>query len=133
MERLEKVDMTAPGSVPAISLKALGEILVRHFDLHEGRWEVSASFQVGFGGVGPPEKLSPGVMLGLQGIGLARVTHETPNAVDAAEINPTALRAQEASAAPKTAPRRTPPARKHKIRTTTSNTFGAYDYYGSYS
>jgi hypothetical protein len=116
MEQLENIDMTGPGSVPAISLKTLGEILVRHFNLHEGRWEVSVSFQVGFGGVGPPDKLSPGVILGLQGIGLSRITHETANAVDAAELNPRGemqAKVQDSQpAAPPAKPRKVAPAKR---------------------
>jgi hypothetical protein len=85
---MEHVDATPVGSIPTMTLRDLAIVLIRHYKLHSGRYEVSVNFQLGVGGVGDPANLSPGAVLALRGIGLALAQHETPNAVDAAEVNP---------------------------------------------
>lgn len=72
-----------------LNLKELAVVLIKHYDLHEGLYEVSIGFQVAIGAVGPaPELVVPGAMLGVSGVGLVKA--ETPNqhTVDASEVNP---------------------------------------------
>ena len=73
--------------VPPISLNELGEILVRHYGITEGKYEVLVEFMIGMGSVGPsPDKRLPGATFGLSKIGLARSEKDGPFTVDAADL-----------------------------------------------
>jgi len=59
-----------------VDQRELLQMLIKHFDLHEGLYEVSGDF-----------KLSVG-KFGLAGVGLVRTDQTGPLAMDAAECNP---------------------------------------------
>ena len=74
---------------PPLSAKTLTEILIKHYDLHEGFFSLAVEFQIGTGTVGSsPEKRSPGVMIGISKIGLVKTDEETPFSVNASISNP---------------------------------------------
>ena len=72
-----------------LPLQELAALLVRHYGLHVGLWDVALQMQVAIGQLGPaPDKALPGAMIGVSGIGLARAAQAGPLTVDAAKINP---------------------------------------------
>jgi len=80
-----------PGHVDQpLSLREIGSLLVKHYGLHDGMFEISAEFMIGMGPVGPsPDALVPGVSIGITKIGLVRANENAgPTAIDAAKINP---------------------------------------------
>lgn len=78
------IQPTAP-----LSLHDLATVLVKHYDLHEGYYDLLVGFQIGFGSIGPdPEHALPGAMVGVQTVGLIASTQLGPNTVDAAAVNP---------------------------------------------
>ena len=77
-------------SAEPLSLLELTEILVKHYDFHEGIFNLLVEFQVGVGSVGPdPLKPAPGAAIGVTRIGLAPAP-VPPNStsVDASILNP---------------------------------------------
>lgn len=85
---MEQLDSTPAGSIAPMNLKDLAIVLIKHYGLHSGRYEVSLSFQFGVGGLGVAPNLAPGAVIAVHGVGLAVSLHDTANAVDAAEVNP---------------------------------------------
>ncbi len=85
---------TKPTAKPAparelLSLSDLAKILVRHYDIHEGLFDLSIEFQIGIGAVGPsPDAIVPGAMIGVQRVGLIPSTVFGPSTIDAAAVNP---------------------------------------------
>ena len=72
-----------------LTLKELAAVLVRHYDLHEGEFDLLVEFQIGVGAVGPdPAAPSPGAMIGVSKVGLMPAHAKGPSTVDAAQINP---------------------------------------------
>ena len=72
-----------------LSLLKLGELLVRYYELHEGLYDVSIEFAMGFGAVGQtPETTVPGVMVGVNKIGLVKVEKKGNSTLDASIVNP---------------------------------------------
>lgn len=76
-----------------VDIQDLTKILIRHFDLHEGRYQLTLGFRIGVGAVGGDqggEKPVPGAMIGIEGLGLLKVADDVkaPNIVDASEVNP---------------------------------------------
>ena len=87
-------------------LKELAEILIRHFQIHEGYYQVAVGFRLGVGNVqGSPDNAQalPGAIVGVENLSLMRVPNGAENltVVDAALVNPTTSRRTTASAAPK--------------------------------
>lgn len=75
---------------PPLSLRQIGEVLVRHYGLTEGIFEVTVTFQLGVGAFGPdPENLQPTGFVGVHKLGLRRVPagKPGPGLVDAAAVN----------------------------------------------
>lgn len=79
-----------PLSVDApLSMRDLASVLVKHYGIHEGRFDLLVEFQIGMGAVGPdPSALTPGAMIGVSRIGLAPSRSDGPTTVDAAVANP---------------------------------------------
>lgn len=74
---------------PPISLRELATILIKHFDYHEGFYEVGVQFNIAVGSVGPdPTQVAPGAVLTVGGVGLSKCPESSPLAVNAAEVNP---------------------------------------------
>lgn len=72
-----------------LSIRDLTEMLVKHYDLHEGRYDLLIEFSIGIGAVGPSQdKVTPGAMIGVQRFSLAKTLANSPSSVDAALVNP---------------------------------------------
>lgn len=83
---------------PSLNIRQLTELLVHHLDLHDGLYDLMTHFSIGTGPVGPSlNELSPGLMVGLTGVGLIKVPTAGPNSVDAAQINPSTASAPASS------------------------------------
>lgn len=86
-----------------VDLHDLTKILIRHFDLHEGRYQLTLAFRIGVGAVGGEPGTNnpvPGAMIGVEGLGLGKVADdaaEGPNIVDAAVVNPAKKRRTKAA------------------------------------
>lgn len=74
---------------PPLSLKEVAAVLVKHYGLNEGVFDLMVEFQIGVGAIGPDkDKAVPGAMIGVSKIGLLPSKIPGPNTVDAAVINP---------------------------------------------
>lgn len=74
-----------------LSLGDLAVLLVKHYGLSEGTFDLMLQYQIGAGAVGPDqEHLVPGVMVGVSQVGLVPSTIVGPTTVDASLVNPTA-------------------------------------------
>lgn len=73
-----------------LELKEIAEILVKHYGLHEGLYDLAIEFQIGVGPVGHGgEAPLPGGIVAVKKIGLMRTTKTGGSAVvDASVINP---------------------------------------------
>lgn len=72
-----------------LSMRDLAGVLVKHYDLHEGHFDLLVEFQIGMGAVGPdPTSLTPGAMIGVSRIGLMPSKSDGPTTVDATIVNP---------------------------------------------
>lgn len=79
----------APPQVKEISLKALAEILIKHFDYHEGLYDVGIQFNIAIGQVGAtPTSVAPGAVISIGGVGISKAPQLGPSTVDAAQVNP---------------------------------------------
>ncbi|MDC8773436.1 hypothetical protein [Roseateles albus] len=79
---------TPPVAAP-LSLRDLAILLVKHYDLNDGMYDLMVGYHVGTGGVGPTkEQAVPGVMIGVSEVGLVPSSNVGPNTVDASEVNP---------------------------------------------
>ena len=71
--------------------KELLELLIKHTDIHEGKWILMASFGMAPGNYGPtPEQTVPGIAIAVQTMGIQRAGNDTPAAMilDASVVNP---------------------------------------------
>lgn len=72
-----------------LSVKDLTALLIKHYGLHEGNFDLLIEFQIGMGAFGPtPDMQAPGAMIGVSKMGLARSAQIGPLSVDAAVVNP---------------------------------------------
>lgn len=72
-----------------LSMIELATVLIKHYGLHEGTFDVLIEFQIGVGAVGPtPETLNPGAMISVSRVGLMPTTVIRPTTVDAKVVNP---------------------------------------------
>jgi len=79
----------APISSP-LSMRELAAVLVKHYGLTEGKYDLMVEFQIGTGAVGPDkDSVVPGAMIGVSRVGLIPATKMGPNTIDAASITPT--------------------------------------------
>lgn len=70
-----------------LSLQELTEVLVRHYGLTEGQFDLLVNYQVGAGMFGPaPGQTGPGLAVSLQQIGLSPSQTSTHLTVDAAKV-----------------------------------------------
>lgn len=88
---------TESGSFPVVhapiesplSLRDVAILLVKHYGLHEGRYDLSVEIQIGIGAIGPDlANLSPGATVAITRIGLAPTQSLGSASVDAGEVNP---------------------------------------------
>jgi hypothetical protein len=74
-----------------IQLREVTTLLLKHYGLHEGLWDLNLELQMGIGQFGQTrEKALPGAMVTVSRIGVSRTPAENagPNTVNAAEANP---------------------------------------------
>ena len=72
-----------------LSIRELATVLVKHYGLTEGKYDLMVEFQIGVGPVGPgKDSVLPGAMIGVSRIGLISATQLGPNTIDAASITP---------------------------------------------
>lgn len=76
-----------------LTMKDLAALLVKHYGLRQGAFELLVEYQLGAGPVGPDkEHLSPGLMIGISKVGLMSVAKSGPTTVDASVVNPSKAR-----------------------------------------
>lgn len=77
-----------------LDLRSLTEVLIRHFNLHEGVYQLNLGFRIGVGGFamdgGPDSMPLPGAVVGVEGVSLTKIPSgvSAPNSVDASVVNP---------------------------------------------
>lgn len=90
-----------------VSTRELTTLLIKHYGLHEGRYDLLVEYQIGAGPVGPdPASLVPGVMFGFGRVGLLEAKGDGPTSVDAAVVNPAPVKRTRAVAAKPAAARK---------------------------
>lgn len=76
-----------------LSIQQLGAVLLKHYGLHEGKYQLSVGFKIGVGSVPSGEEDTetiPGAIVGVEGVMLTREPDDaqSPNILDAAVLNP---------------------------------------------
>ena len=72
-----------------LSMRALATLLVKHYGLRQGEFDLLVEYQIGIGAVGPDkDNMLPGAMIGVARVGLVSTTQVGPTTVDAALVNP---------------------------------------------
>ncbi|NBO01623.1 MAG: hypothetical protein EBV21_09270 [Betaproteobacteria bacterium] len=77
-----------------LDITSLTAVLIRHFNIHEGVYQLNVGFKIGVGGFAldptPTATPLPGAAIGVEGFSLVRIPEGThaPNMVDAAKVNP---------------------------------------------
>lgn len=79
-----------PGQVNTpLTLKEVGELLVKHYGLTDGKYDPMVEYQIGGGLVGPNvENRVPGMMVGVLRLGLTKSIEDGPLTIDASLVNP---------------------------------------------
>ena len=84
--------MQAADPVPVgdpLSIKGLTALLVQHYGIHEGFYDLFIEYRMAFGAFGPTaEEALPGSIIGISQISITRAEKVGPLTVDAAEVNP---------------------------------------------
>jgi hypothetical protein len=89
MSTTKKLPFPTNAVADPLSIQDIGVLLVKHYGLHEGIFEIMLQFQVGVGPVGPdPTQMMPGAMIGIQKIGLLKSKTASPSTIDASKVNP---------------------------------------------
>lgn len=77
-----------PVGVP-LSIRELTDVLIKHYGLHEGCYELIVEFQLGKGAISPePGTSLPGLIFGVSKVGLIPSAAGGATGVDAAISNP---------------------------------------------
>ncbi len=72
-----------------LTIRELTKVLVKHYGLKQGEYDLLVEYQIGTGAVGPDkDNMLPGAMIGVSRIGLTPATTVGPTTVDAAVTNP---------------------------------------------
>lgn len=88
-EKRDKSGMPADPVGNPVSMRELSEILVKHYGLNSGRYDLLVEFQIGLGAVGPNKQSPlPGAMFGISKVGLIPSQKDGATTVDAALVNP---------------------------------------------
>jgi hypothetical protein len=67
------------------------EALIKHANLHEGKWQIIMTFGLGAANMGPnPAEVVPGAAVAVVNIGLQKAAADSPESlvIDAAIVNP---------------------------------------------
>lgn len=83
-------------SLPRLNLKELLTVLLKHYGIHEGVYDLAIGLKVAVGPIGPESEPLPGAAFGVADVGIIRTDKRGGFIVDAAEVNP-APRAPRAS------------------------------------
>ena len=87
-----------------LSMRDLTIVLIKHYGIHEGCYDLLVEFQIGMGAVGPnPASLTPGAMIGVSRVGLMSSKGDGQASVDASLVNPAPSSADVKPAAKKPA------------------------------
>lgn len=74
---------------PPLSLKELAVLMVKHYGLHEGHYDLMIEYKIGTGIVQPdPNEALPGAMIAISRVALVKSDKPEGAAVDAATANP---------------------------------------------
>ena len=69
-----------------LSINELSKLLVKHYGLTTGKYDLMIEFRLGFGAIGPSDQERlPGAMLAVHRIGLVPAKKEGPLTIDASE------------------------------------------------
>ena len=72
-----------------LSLREVAELLVKHYSLTDGLYDLLVEYHIGTGAVGPDkENLVPGAMIGVSRLGLVPAVRPSPSTIDASLVNP---------------------------------------------
>jgi hypothetical protein len=72
-----------------LSLQEVAELLIKHYALTDGLYDLLVEYQIGTGAVGPDkDNLVPGAMIGVSRLGLVPATKPGPNTINASLVNP---------------------------------------------
>ena len=75
-----------------LTMRELAAALVKHYDIHEGKFDLTIEFQIGVGNVGrDAASRVPGAAIGISKVGLVKAKVDGPTTVDAAVVNPPKL------------------------------------------
>ena len=75
--------------ITPLSLLELTELLVKHYGLTEGKFDLLVNFQVGAGAFGPTlGQQGPGIAVSLAQVGLSPAANPGAATVDAAKLTP---------------------------------------------
>lgn len=86
----EAVSAHQPNLVEApLTMKDLASLLVKHYGLRDGKFDLMIEYQLAAGAVGPDkDHVLPGVMIGIAKVGLISTNQDGPMTVDASLVNP---------------------------------------------
>lgn len=97
--------LPASKPVPAgepLDIKQLTAALIKHYNIHEGLYDLFLEYRMGFGVFGPsPTDILPSAILGLSKLSITRVAQLGPLTVDASEVNPVKRRPAQRRTTPK--------------------------------
>lgn len=83
-----KSDRPLPAK-PPLDIKEVTEVLVKHYGLHEGLYDLYLEYRLGFGNVGlSQDDLLPSAVVGIYKLGVTQVSAMGPMTVDVAKANP---------------------------------------------
>ena len=81
-----------PSPVPAgdpLSIKEITALLIRHYGVHEGLFDLYLEYRMAFGAFGPtPEEVLPSTILGVSHLSITKSEKLGPLTVDAGLVNP---------------------------------------------
>lgn len=87
-------DVKTPEQSPSpintpLSMRDLASVLIKHYGLTDGIYDLVVEYQIGTGAVGPDkDNLIPGAMIGVSRVGLLQATKLGSTTVDASLVNP---------------------------------------------
>lgn len=84
---MSSTELKPPVRFPPLSLQEVTQLLIKHYGIKDGQFDLLVNFQIGAGMFGPaPDQASPGVAVSVQEIGLVPSTKPSHMTVDAAKV-----------------------------------------------
>lgn len=85
-----------------LGIKQLTTTLIKHYNVHEGLYDLFLEYRMGFGVSGPsPTDILPSAIVSLSKLSITKAAQLGPLTVDASEVNPAKRRSTRKRAAPK--------------------------------